>query len=71
MLDNSVVTGESKRGGNQAFSLRESMETLEEDRSHHYASPTKRLVESHGRAVEAREGTLGFGSLRPGDCLAV
>ncbi|KAK1771074.1 hypothetical protein QBC33DRAFT_229452 [Phialemonium atrogriseum] len=64
MLDDSVVTGESGRGGNQAFSPRESMETLEEERSHHRGSPAKRSVESHGRAVEGREGTPGSDSLR-------
>jgi len=64
MLDDSVVTGESGRGGNQAFSPRHSMDTLEEEHAYDRVSPTKRSVENHRRAVEERGGTSASGSQR-------
>lgn len=74
MLDGSVLTNESGGyGQNAGFSPRHSMTTLEEERSHGHASPSKRSVESHlsqpsrhtGRdLVEERNGTSVSGSQR-------
>jgi hypothetical protein len=51
MLDGSVLTNESgqygQNAGNAGYSPRHSMDTLEEERSHGHATPSKRSMESH------------------------
>ncbi|KAH8911816.1 hypothetical protein BR93DRAFT_942153 [Coniochaeta sp. PMI_546] len=74
MLDGSVLTNESGGyGQNAGYSPRHSMATLEEERSHGHASPSKRSVESHHShqsqqsrrdLVEERNATSVSGSQR-------
>ncbi|KAB5554516.1 hypothetical protein GE09DRAFT_130956 [Coniochaeta sp. 2T2.1] len=74
MLDGSVLTNESGQyGQNAGYSPRQSMATLEEERSHGHASPSKRSVESYHTQqsqqsrrdlVDERNGTSGSGSQR-------
>lgn len=56
MLDGSVLTNESGGyGQNAGYSPRQSMATLEEERSHGHASPSKRSVNSHYSQQDRRD----------------
>ena len=64
MLDASVLTGSSSAVGNQPYNGRESMVTLEEERSRDPGTPTKRSVASQHSYAEERGGTPASGSHR-------
>ncbi|KXX80571.1 hypothetical protein MMYC01_202246 [Madurella mycetomatis] len=55
MLDGSVMTGSSSAVGNQHYNARESMATLEEERSRNLGTPTKRSVASREYGDERAE----------------
>ncbi|KAK0651529.1 hypothetical protein B0T16DRAFT_81327 [Cercophora newfieldiana] len=57
MLDGSVLTAESSAVGNQHYHGRESMATLEEERSRTHDTPTKRSVGSHHEYIDERGAT--------------
>lgn len=56
MLDSSVLTGSSSAIGNQAYNGRESMATLEEERSRDPGTPTKRSVGGSQRDYAEERG---------------
>jgi len=57
MLDGSVLTTESSAVGHQTYNGRESMATLEEERSRTHDTPTKRSVGSHHEYLNERGAT--------------
>ncbi|KAK4152808.1 hypothetical protein C8A00DRAFT_15930 [Chaetomidium leptoderma] len=64
MLDGSALTGSSSAVGNQQYNGRESMATLEEERSRDPGTPTKRSVGSQRDYTEERAETPVSGSHR-------
>jgi len=64
MLDGSVLTTESSAVGNQPYHGRESMATLEEERSRTHDTPTKRSVGSYHDYADERGATPASGSHR-------
>ncbi|KAK0626916.1 hypothetical protein B0T14DRAFT_578685 [Immersiella caudata] len=57
MLDGSNLTAESSAIGNQAYNGRESMATLEEERSRTHDTPSKRSIGSHHEHTNERGAT--------------
>lgn len=57
MLDGSVLTAGSSALGQNPYDARESMATLEEERSRGHATPTKRSVGSHHEYLDDRAET--------------